>query len=399
MYSGGDFALFVGDAAETLSQLPDDSINTCLTSPPYWAARDYGHAEQMGQEEDVDDYVERLVKVYREVYRVLAEDGTAWLNIGDSYFNKAVTVQGRPPRSGWKRNKQLVLVPFRVALALQQDGWWIRNIAVWHKPNAMPASVHDRLANTWEPVFLLAKSSRYYFDLDAIRVPHATDDSVERVRAERGLVDGKAKGRDEMRRWLNSPRHRSTIEGIREIERRPDAPVSVELAAYLRKALKRERRSIRWVAEQIGQPFERTRHYFRTDEVGSRLPPPETWRILKGLLNLDDTYDEAMRVEVGDNVFRNHPLGRNPGDLVQVPVAPGRTDHFAVMPRRLADQLLRATLPPGGTCLDPFMGSGTTGIAALASGGRFIGIDLSREYVQGFVQDLQSAGAEPGRTG
>lgn len=226
--------------------LPDSSINTCLTSPPYWAVRDYGHQDQLGHEEEVDGYVERLVKVCREVYRVLTDDGTAWLNIGDSYFNKTITVRGKPPRTGWKRNKQLSLVPFRVALALQEDGWWIRNTAIWHKPNAMPSSVQDRLTNTWEPIFLLSKSSTYYFDLDAIRVPHATDDNVERLRAERG-ADGKAKGRHEMRRWLNSPRHRSTIEGLREIERRPNAPAAVELAAYLRDALKRKGQDIQWV--------------------------------------------------------------------------------------------------------------------------------------------------------
>ncbi|GAB3195013.1 hypothetical protein GCM10027261_14270 [Geodermatophilus arenarius] len=385
-HSGDDYALYLDDAADALTQMPDGSINTCLTSPPYWAVRDYGHHDQLGLEDEAEDYVERLVKIYREVYRVLADDGTAWLNIGDSYFNRTITVGGKPPRTGWRRNKQLSLIPFRVALALEDDGWWVRNVAVWHKPNAMPSSVSDRLTNTWEPVFLLSKSERYYFDLDAIRVPHVTDDNVERVRAERGDADGKAKGQAELRRWLNSPRHRSTIDGLKEVERRPNAPESVELAAYLRVALKREKRSIGWVAEQIQQPFERTRHYFRTDVIGSRLPPPETWLQLKTLLNLDDTYDEAMRVEVGDNVFRNHPLGRNPGDLWSVPVAANRAEHLAVMPKGLATRALTATLPKGGTCLDPFMGTGTTGHVARALGGRFVGIDVQDEYMRAYIE-------------
>ncbi|MGY1607267.1 DNA-methyltransferase [Geodermatophilus sp. SYSU D00700] len=384
-HSGDDYALYLDDAADALTQMPDGSINTCLTSPPYWAVRDYGHHDQLGLEDEAEDYVERLVKIYREIYRVLADDGTAWLNIGDSYFNRTITVGGKPPRTGWRRHKQLSLIPFRVALALEDDGWWVRNVAVWHKPNAMPSSVSDRLTNTWEPVFLLAKSEKYYFNLDAIRVPHVTDDGVERVRAERGDAAGKAKGQAELRRWLNSPRHRSTIDGLKEVERRPNAPEAVELAAYLRAALKREKRSIGWVAEQIQQPFERTRHYFRTDAIGSRVPPNETWLRLKELLNLDDTFDEAMRVEVGDNVFRNHPLGRNPGDVWPMPVAANRGDHLAVMPKALAKRTLTATLPTGGTCLDPFMGTGTTGLVTRALGGRFVGIDVQADYMHSYL--------------
>jgi DNA modification methylase len=382
--AGMNFALFAKDATDALASLPTNCINTCLTSPPYWGARNYEHDAQLGLEAEVTDYVEQLVKVFREVWRILADDGTVWLNIGDSYFHGAGTIGGRPPRTGWKRNKQLVLVPFRVALALEEDGWWLRNTVVWHKPNAMPSSVRDRLTNTWEPVFLLTKSERYFFDLDAVRVPHTTDDNAERLRAERGDAEGKAKGKRELRRWLNSPRHRATIEGLRDIERRPGAPRAVELAAYLRAALKVRGLSIEWVADQLSLPFERTRHYFRTDEIGSRLPPPETWERLKDLLELDTTYDEAMQVVVGDNVFRNHPKGRNPGDLLSAPVASSSEAHYAVMPRRLAEQALRATLPKGGICLDPFMGTGTTGDVTLDLGGRFLGIDVKTEYVEQF---------------
>lgn len=385
-HSSDDYAIYIGDALDTLASLPDNSINTVLTSPPYWAVRDYGHEDQLGLESEVSDYVERLVKIFHEIYRVLANDGTAWVNIGDSYFNKTITVDGKPPRYGWKRSKQLSLVPFRVALALQEDGWWVRNTVAWNKPNAMPSSVRDRLTNAWEPVFLLAKCERYYFDLDRIRIPHVTDDSVERKRAERGDSLGKASGKEDLRRWLNSPRHRANIDGLRDIERRPNAPQAVELATYLRAALKESGKSIGWVAEQLNLPFERTRHYFRTDEIGSRLPPSEVWEQLKELLDLDTTYDEAMQVEIGDNVFRNHPLGRNPGDVRAIPVTPSKSDHYAVMPRRLAEFTLRATLPPGGSCLDPFMGTGTTGKVANKMGGRFIGIELNEEYIRQFVE-------------
>jgi hypothetical protein len=162
------------------------------------------------------------------------------------------------------------------------------------------------------------------------------------------------------------------------------------LASYLREALIRNGQSIGWVAEQLGLPFERTRHYFRTDEIGSRLPPEETWLRLKELLDLDGQYDDAMEVEVGDNVFRNHPSGRNPGDMMSVSLRGSGHPHFATMPRPLADQCLTATLPAGGVCLDPFMGLGTTGHAAFALGGDFIGIDVQQSYLELFESEAEA---------
>jgi DNA modification methylase len=158
------------------------------------------------------EYADRLVQVFREVRRVLHDQGTIWLNIGDVYNN----VGHVPPRSGWQRRKQLTLIPFRVAIGLQDDGWWVRNVCIWHKPNAVPASVTDRLSNRWEPVFLLAKSEDYFCDLDALRVKHKTDDSSERHRAGKGK--GKASGRKELRRWSGSPRHRANIDGLKTVK-------------------------------------------------------------------------------------------------------------------------------------------------------------------------------------
>lgn len=373
------FALLHGDASSCLSKLPSESIHTCLTSPPYWSARDYEAEDQIGLENTIEEYVSRIVEVFRGVRRVLRDDGTAWLNLGDCYINGSM--RGDPK---WQKNKQMGLIPFRVAIALQNDGWWIRNTLVWNKPNAMPASVGDRLTNMWEPVFLLTKQERYYFDLDSVRMPHKTDDKIERRRAEIGGANGKAKGQTELRKWLNSPRHRATIEGYREIRRRPNAPRATELAAYLRAAAERKGISIKALAEEMNQPFERVRHYLRTDEIGSRRPPESAWKDLKKILDLDDQYDEMMAIEIGDNVFRNHPKGRNPGDVQSFALTGGATDakgHFALMPDGLASWCLRASLPAGGICLDPFLGVGTTGRAAIAQGGRIVGVDVRKDFL------------------
>ena len=134
--------------------MPDASVNCCVTSPPYWGLRDYGHADQIGLESTPEQYVARMVEVFREVRRVLRDDGTLWLNLGDSYLNK-----------------NLVGIPWRTAFALQSDGWHLRQDIIWHKPNPMPESVADRCTKAHEHVFLLSKSAKYYYDADAIKEP------------------------------------------------------------------------------------------------------------------------------------------------------------------------------------------------------------------------------------
>lgn len=172
--------ILVGDCRERLAELPDASVHCCVTSPPYYGLRDYGVDGQIGLEESPDEYVAGLVEVFREVRRVLRDDGTLWLNLGDSYAaNRTYQVtdqkwrdvgneKGSRVPDGLKP-KDLIGIPWRVALALQADGWWLRSDIIWAKPNPMPESVRDRPTSAHEHVFLLAKSERYYYDLEAIR--------------------------------------------------------------------------------------------------------------------------------------------------------------------------------------------------------------------------------------
>jgi DNA modification methylase len=174
-----------GDCLEVLRTLPDESVQCCVTSPPYWGLRDYGHDGQIGLESTPEAYVGRMVEVFREVRRVLREDGTLWLNLGDSYAaNKSERTRSQsgecerpcakatnlpamsmPPEL---KPKDLVGIPWRVAFALQADGWYLRQDIIWHKPNPMPESVTDRCTKAHEYVFLMAKSQRYYYDAEAI---------------------------------------------------------------------------------------------------------------------------------------------------------------------------------------------------------------------------------------
>ena len=212
--------IITGDCRETLKTLPAESVQTCVTSPPYFGLRDYGHAAQIGLEETPDEYVAQLVAVFREVRRVLRDDGTLWLNLGDSYastssYNAPAASGGafgrvespRQPNAGIPaglKPKDLIGIPWRVAFALQADGWWLRQDIIWHKPNPMPESVRDRCTKAHEYVFLLSKSASYFYDAKAIQEPAVY------VAREANVVVGD--GRKALRSDVES-RHRSSVAG------------------------------------------------------------------------------------------------------------------------------------------------------------------------------------------
>lgn len=294
-YADDQVTLHHGDALEVLRTLPAGSVDCCVTSPPYYGLRDYGEPGQYGLEASPAAYVETMRAVFAEVRRVLAADGTLWLNLGDSYYSgkgsptqpDAKNEARRPParildRPGadWARPKSLLGMPWRVAFALQDEGWILRNAVVWDKPNAMPESVTDRLSTTYELVFLLARSPRYWFDLDGIREPHPPQALASADRRSRSRVAYHAPGQ--------SPH---------------------------------------------------------------------------------------------SSVRPNHEAGANPGDVWTIPTQPFAGAHFAVFAPQLVTRCIVAGCKPGGTVLDPFCGSGTTGMVAQQHGRRFVGIDLSRDYL------------------
>ena len=332
-YEDASVHLYHGDALAVLRELPDASVNCCVTSPPYFGLRDYGVEGQYGLESSPAEYVETMRALFAEVRRVLTDDGTLWLNIGDSYagqdssaartksassspasisasplspssadsqasnadFAAAIQSSSIGPLSGMKQGarngnrrsrprgyeglpaKNLMGIPWRTAFALQDDGWILRNDIIWTKPNAMPESVTDRLSTKHEHMFMFAKSTRYWFDLDPIRELYHGDRAPSR-RARSGNV--------------NKPNSSTT-------------PWSVD----------------------------------------------------------------------------GNPGGKNPGDVWTIPTQPFASAHFAVMPPSLASRAIQAGCKPDGVVLDPFSGSGTTGLAAAKHGRRYVGIDLNAEYL------------------
>jgi site-specific DNA-methyltransferase (cytosine-N4-specific) len=181
MAMDGDCTIVYGDARLELAKMPDKMFQCCVTSPPYWGLRDYDIDRQIGAEASLDDYINNLLQVFREVHRTLVDDGTLWLNIGDSYTsgnrtwrdndkkNPARGMSYRPPTPDGLKPKDLIGVPWRVAFALQADGWYLRSDIIWHKPNCQPESVKDRPTRSHEYIFLFSKSERYYYDSEAIK--------------------------------------------------------------------------------------------------------------------------------------------------------------------------------------------------------------------------------------
>jgi DNA modification methylase len=183
--------IYLGDALACLCEFPDESVSCCVTSPPYWGLRDYGTDGQLGLEKTPEEYIAKMVAVFREVRRVLRDDGTLWLNIGDSYAREGGRTPGQPRHwDGREKNfdsdaiharslaseiglkqKDLVGIPWMLAFALRADGWWLRQDIIWSKPNPMPESVTDRCTKSHEYIFMLTKSAKYFFDAEAIKEP------------------------------------------------------------------------------------------------------------------------------------------------------------------------------------------------------------------------------------
>lgn len=217
--------IITGDVLEVIKELPDCCCSTCVTSPPYFGLRDYGADGQIGLEETPDQYIERLVAIFREVRRVLKDDGTLWLNIGDSYADKA---------AGAAKRKDLNGIPWLLAFALRSDGWYLRADIIWHKPNTMPESAKDRPTRAHEYIFLLSKSPDYFYNAEAIKEPAAGFPGSENPNARR-------RGNTKTFRGGNAYTHNQAAENSASVERESHGLVPNETG-------KRNRRTVWTIA-------------------------------------------------------------------------------------------------------------------------------------------------------
>ena len=318
----------VSDCLTYLRQLPDECVNCCVTSPPYYGLRDYGMDGQIGLEETPDAYIGRLVEVFRETQRILKSTGTLWINIGDSYAgsgkgawkNKMTQKEVYVPDPGdavsrmpkvWAgvKPKDLIGIPWMLAFALRADGWYWRADIVWHKPNPMPESVTDRPTKAHEYILLFAKSPRYYFNAEAIKQP-AQPSTIARVAQDIEYQAGSA-------RSLKTNGRMKAVIGGRKRQKQNDSL-------------------------DPSNPMFRNNSY-REYEYTTLVNKRSVW---------------------------------------EVPTMPFKEAHFAVYPEKLIVDCIKAGCPNDGLVLDPFMGGGTTAVVSRKLNRHFIGCELNPEYVK-----------------
>lgn len=320
------YYLLQGDAEVLLKLFPACSIDTCVTSPPYWAKRQYDSASGLGTETHWGEYVARLVRIFHEVRRVLRPQGSLWLNIGDTYLNK-----------------NLCGIPWRVALALQDDGWILRNSVIWDKVKGNPCNAKDKLRNVHEYVFHFVQQDKYFYDVDAIRNP-----------------PGKSYYRDGK---IVTPTGVSGAKYEQQIRRSKDLTPQEKEAALAALA-----ETLRKVADGAISDFRMiirgTQRFTHSDSK--------------------EFSGRASEIQSqGYCILPYHKNGSKPGDVWHIlPEDQWRKDaHYAVFPQELCELPIKATCPQEGILLDPFAGTGTALVAAVMLGKRGIGIDTSANYL------------------
>lgn len=320
---------YCADALSGLKQLETGSVNCCVTSPPYYGLRDYGIDGQIGLESTPEEYISRTVSVFREVWRVLHDDGTLWLNMGDTYAGSGMGAANYPNKTGEKqttnkgsmsttgraglrfdgiKTKDLMGMPWMLAFALRADGWYLREDIIWNKPNPMPESVRDRCTKAHEYFFLLSKSTHYYFDADAIKEPCVQNEMANGFR-------GGA--------YCNNKTFDNSAGGNRENHG------NVKPKRY-------------------------------------------------GGKKYTENSDVFFRTKSGS--IYEFTGNRNKRDVWTVSPAHFKEAHFATFPPELIKPCILAGCPKGGTVLDPFMGSGTTLVTANELDRNCIGFDLNPDY-------------------
>lgn len=320
------YELHCGNAHEMLQQLASASVHTCVTSPPYWNQRKYAGESVLGNEATAEQYVENMCNIFDEVWRVLVPEGSLWLNIGDTY-----------------KNKNLIGIPWRVVFALQERGWILRNAVIWDKQKGNPDNAKDKLRNVYEHVFHVVKQEQYCYNLDSVRNPP--------------LKPSFRNGKIVTPTGVSGDKYRQQIAASNDLSTEEKANALAALKAALHNV-------------EIGEMPD-FRMIIRGTQRSTHSDSPE----------FSGRADELRKK--GFCILPYHKNGTKPSDIWRViPEDRWRKDtHFAVYPTELCEIPIKTTCPPNGIVLDPFVGSGTTVIAALELGRRAIGIDASAEYL------------------
>ena len=358
--------IYQGDTLEVLKTFPSESVDMCITSPPYWNMRDYDKEGQIGNEETYMEYLDKLSEIFKEVKRVLKKTGSCWVNIGDVYSSSNST--------GVKK-QSLIGIPDRFKLNMIDDGWLCRNEIIWHKPNAMPSSAKTRFNNDYEKMFFFTKDDLYYFETQ-----------YEEAKSK----PSKSKGNKKDSKYIDESQEKSVRQGMSRdrgnkiIEVRPKLPSQDEFVKFIR-----DRISLKEMSQEITDIKKTTmEHWFRRDVKGFAYPSVKDWGTIKYIL--DDSSEEFKSMDYKmtyveyetDDINKNAHKGRLKRAVWSINTKPFKGGHFAPFPTELVEIPIKACCPDGGIVLDCFMGSGTTGLVAKQLNKNYIGIDLNEEYIR-----------------
>lgn len=347
-----------GDCLELMKQLPDESIDMVITSPPYFNLRDYGVEGQIGNENDFGSYIDNLISVFNEVHRILKDGGSCWVNIDDVYSDQS-----------------LQCIPDRFKIKMVESGWICRNEIIWHKPNAMPSSAKTRFNNDFEKLFFFTKKKKYFFTTQYEPLKSAPPKKNTNNKGTLGKY-ASAEQEASVRQGMTKKR------GEKIVMVRKNLPPQNEFVSFLR-----SRTTIDALVENSQLKRSKIEHWFRKDNTGFSYPSVEDWNEIKWLL--DDWSEDFQSIDKGltdvtfetDDILKNVHKGRIKRAVWSINTKPFKGYHYAPFPEDLVKTPILACTAEGDIVLDPFSGSGTTAVVAKKLNRNYIGMDLNEAYV------------------
>lgn len=349
---------------DTMSKMKDDFIQSIITSPPYFNLRDYGNKNQIGIEDSFNDYLNNLLEVFTNAYRILKDDGILFVNIGDTYASKKV---------GNIKKKTLIGIPDRFKIMMIDNGWICRSDIIWHKPNAMPSSAKDRFVNDYERVFMFTKNEKYKFNTQYEERKTKISSKTNKRQKSKYLNDEQEK---QVRQGMNKKR------GFKLLEKRNHLPEHLFFVDFLRN---------RTTAKELFSNVENIKlstieHWFRKDLGGFSYPKLNDWNNIKDFIN--DWSNDFHTIDLGlstidyeyDDINKNANKGRIKRCVWSINTKPSKEKHFAVYPTELIETPILCSTDENDIVYDPFIGSGTTALSCQDLKRNWIGSEINKEY-------------------
>jgi DNA modification methylase len=350
----------------TMSKMQEKFIQCIITSPPYFNLRDYGSKDQIGIENSFFDYLNNLLEVFTNAYRVLKDDGILFVNIGDTYTSKKV---------GNIKRKTLIGIPDRFKIMMIDNGWICRNDIIWHKPNAMPSSAKDRFVNDYERIFMFVKSEKYKFNTQYEERKTKVSIKTNKIKKSKYLNDEQEK---QVRQGMNKKR------GLKLLEKRNHLPEHLFFVNFLR-----TKTSAKELFSNVNDiKLSTIEHWFRKDKLGFSYPKLKDWNKVKDFI--DDWSEDFFKIDLGlskidyefDNINKNAHKGRIKRCVWSVNTKPSKEKHFAVYPEELIKIPILCSTDKNDIVYDPFMGSGTTAKSCITYNRNFIGSEINKKYCE-----------------